>query len=869
VKVFIALFATLLWAAALSVRAQEADAAHAVWYVRLGLQRSALSAGQARKMDEFAARLEAAPDADAMLQEIVLRESDDEGRAPDAALADGTSWFRKTPDGRRLTDAGLRAVPGIVLKEPAAAARPGSETRVEAARLDALLIAAATPNFDGASSAANAADLPAPSPLAAMKPAGNAPDDDFQELFPGPRTPAAFPSWLAGMNAWREETRKALLADGIDLEAIEKKPEFSWTQADFVQPQLMAHDRYFYDPVRARFTVERYLSDLETRYGKIDSVLLWPTYPNIGVDDRNQYDLIRDLPGGIPALRKVIRQFHRRGVRVLLPLSPWDNGTRDEGVSHAAAIARLLAETGADGFNGDTMTAPEKAYFDAGTAASHPIAIEPEYGFGEDFAALSWTPLSWGEGYRYEEIPGVDRYKWLETRHRTHMCNRWSQDRNDDLQHAWFNGDGYESWENVWGVWNGISPRDGAAIKRISTISRAYSKLLVSPDWEPHTPTLQDGVYASRFRLASRTIWTVVNRTAENKSGPILAVPYHGETFYDLWNGAVLAPGVHGSTATLSFPVEDRGFGAVLAAAGPPDAELSTLLRRLRALAKTPLSDLSSTWTPLPQRITPIADTRPAHAPPPRMISIPENAHFEFKVSGVEIEPGPEDGVKDGVDVQYPWEDKASAAHDQTLSIPSFFIDRENVSNQEFARFLKAARYSPADAHHFLADWPDWKKGIFPQGRALSPVTWVSLEDARAYAAWAHKRLPHEWEWQYAAQGTDARLYPWGNAWNPDAAPKPETDRMRPRPDQGGKAAGASPFGVLDMVGTVWQWTDEFSDAHTRAAILRGGSSYQPQGSKWYFPQAYRLDQHGKYLLMAPSIDRSGMIGFRCAADKK
>ena len=62
----------------------------------------------------------------------------------------------------------------------------------------------------------------------------------------------------------------------------------------------------------------------------------------------------------------------------------------------------------------------------------------------------------------------------------------------------------------------------------------------------------------------------------------------------------------------------------------------------------------------------------------------------------------------------------------------------------------------------------------------------------------------------------------------------------------------------MDMVGNVWQWTDEFVDEHTRAAVLRGGSYYQPQTSHWYFPQAHRLDQHGKYLLMAPCKDRAG-----------
>jgi formylglycine-generating enzyme required for sulfatase activity len=240
------------------------------------------------------------------------------------------------------------------------------------------------------------------------------------------------------------------------------------------------------------------------------------------------------------------------------------------------------------------------------------------------------------------------------------------------------------------------------------------------------------------------------------------------------------------------------------------------------------------------------------------MVVVPEG-WFEFVVEGVMIEKS------DGVDVQYPWEEKPGLKHRHTLQIHTFYIDRTPVTCAQFKRFLEATLYHPKDAHNFLRDW---KGGAFPEGWDQKPVTWVSLEDARAYAKWAGKRLPHEWEWQYAAQGNDGRLYPWGNDKDTQRTPPFETGReQRPPTDVDAYPQGASPFGVLDLVGNVWQWTDEFQDPHTRAAVLKGGSYYRPDKSGWYFPQARQLNQHGKYLLLAPSIDRSASIGFRCVVD--
>jgi formylglycine-generating enzyme required for sulfatase activity len=456
--------------------------------------------------------------------------------------------------------------------------------------------------------------------------------------------------------------------------------------------------------------------------------------------------------------------------------------------------------------------------------------------------------------------PSVSRAKWLEHRHMMHISDRWNREKTDDLQSAWFNGVGYVSWENIWSIWNGITPRDGEAIRRVATLERSLARFLTSGQWEPHTPMLRFGVFASRWPLGKESLWTIVNRNEYKVSGRQLAVPYEqGTRYFDLYHGVELHPETEAGNAVLSFELEAHGFGAVLATPGEPDASTLALMAKMKQMTQRPLDSYAHEWEPLPQHIIPIQRVKSSSTGSER-IRIPAG-EYVFRVHGVEIEGGNDAGV----DVQYPWESAAQRFHEHKIHIDSFAMDRYPVTNAQFRHFVDATKYHPPDHFNFLKDW---QNGSFPSGWGNKPVTWVSLEDARAYCAWAGERLPHEWEWQYAAQGTDGRVYPWGNQWNPSAVPTPDTERNLRGPDEvTAHPQSASPFGVLDMVGNVWQWTDEFEDEHTRTAVLRGGSYYQPQGSGWYFPQAYKAEEHGKLLLMAPGKDRAGTIGFRCVAD--
>ena len=665
---------------------------------------------------------------------------------------------------------------------------------------------------------------------------------------------AAHDAWLADLRAWRAERR---IRAGFDASRYDD-PRLKWTQSAFIQPQVMVEDRYLYDPAAGRYTVDRLLSDFKKRYGGVDAVLIWPTYPNMGIDARNQIDMVLSMPGGLEGVRGMVADFHRQGVRVLFPFMLWDLGTRDPEAAWPQALTRLMADIGADGMNGDTQDGVPLTFSVAAEQTGHPLAFQPELSMADE--ALSWNVMSWGQ-YNFDPVPKIDRYRWLEPRHMVNISDRWARSKTDALQYAFFNGGGWESWENVWGIWNGVTPRDGEATRRVATIERGVAPFLTSLEWEPFYPTVHVGVFASRWPKDEQTVWTLVNRNEFDVEGGELTVPAEpGMRWFDLYHGRELTPVIQGGKATLSFPIEANGFGAVLAVRGQPDAAISALLATMKAMTAEPLAKFDGGWKPLAQTMIPIGAGKTYAQAPEGMVEIPAG-QFPFKVAGTEIEGG----NKIGVDVAYPWEPQAERFHERLVDIKRFFIDRTLVTNAQFKAFIDATRYHPKDDANFLKDWVG---GTYPDGWADRPVTWVSLEDARAYAAWAGKRLPNEWEWQYAAQGTDGRLYPWGNDWKPDAVPMPDKGRtLAPPPAVGAHPQGASPFGVQDLVGTVWQWTNEFQDEHTRAAILRGGSAYQPQGAIWYFPQAYRNDRHSKLLLMAPGRDRSGSIGFRCAAD--
>jgi iron(II)-dependent oxidoreductase len=181
-----------------------------------------------------------------------------------------------------------------------------------------------------------------------------------------------------------------------------------------------------------------------------------------------------------------------------------------------------------------------------------------------------------------------------------------------------------------------------------------------------------------------------------------------------------------------------------------------------------------------------------------------------------------------------------------------FFIDQNEVTNEQYKAFLDATQHKPPKG---------WKDNNFPKGKGNHPVTHVSFFDAQAYAKWAGKRLPTEKEWEYSARGKLGHIYPWGNDFNPKA----DKDKCNSSKASKGSTtpvgsfeAGKSPFGVYDMAGNVWEWTADWYGQEQKDKIIKGGSFK-------VFETPPRAAKKGHF---SPE-KRDGTIGFRCAKNTK
>ncbi|MDH4098241.1 MAG: formylglycine-generating enzyme family protein [Nitrospira sp.] len=216
-----------------------------------------------------------------------------------------------------------------------------------------------------------------------------------------------------------------------------------------------------------------------------------------------------------------------------------------------------------------------------------------------------------------------------------------------------------------------------------------------------------------------------------------------------------------------------------------------------------------------------------------------------------------------------PKKDRAAGPQEfpqRRVHLDTFWIDRYEVSNVDYLRFVLGTG----------ADWPKfWREGPFPEKAAIHPVINVSWNDADAYCRWAGKRLPTEAEWEKAARGEQAPIFPWGDepaGWIKSNIAHPGSKRGFKYPPLANVTRydkGVSPYGAYQMAGNVSEWVSDWFDPE----YYRRGLDVNPQGPDTGDMKVFRGGSWNEDPEVARSAGRNAglpdrtsyLTGFRCA----
>jgi len=707
--------------------------------------------------------------------------------------------------------------------------------------------------------------------------------------------------WRSGLihlfrNRWLYDLKE------FDNHLYERK-DLQWIGEDYLAVLQFAWDQDFYstetgsyDPFREFF--HRY----DHLHGGYDIYAIWQGWTRLGLDRRNQWDLFRDLPGGTDSLRVLSGYCRDQGSAFFISYNPWDESTRP--FDHLKEMEGIIRETQADGVVLDTRGSSNAHLQKAADDAKSGVVM-----YSEGMAVAKDMPgiISGRVHNAIRMSPPLNLNRLIKPEFQVFRVLDLRDGRiHREMAISLFNGYGAElnlfSPAHPW--WLEEEYRFmGRCLMTLRQNQEAFHDL----NWVPLVES-PDSIWVNEWHQGDKILYTILSLKPEGHFGQLFRTDNRDLHWVSLWDHEEITPLSTAKGASLAYHIDPfspvhsgtRAEGSVQCLAGFPelltwrvtgnslvlststegrillwkgDPSYSNTHKSEFQLEKSeeiilPLSD----WMHLPEgKIVvqlllgnELMDERIIHstqATPVRMNETNRTTAYHKAPEGmVEIKGAPFNYYRgnEADFIPYPF-------NFDTIAVEpgDFYMDRYPVTNKQFYEFMRATNYQPGDTINFLKHW---NNESCPDSLTDHPVVWVSLADARAYASWKGRRLPSEMEWQYAAQGTEGRPWPWGNAFDSTACncASGHTTPVHQFP------RGRSPFEVEDLSGNVWQLCDdEYSNGSFSFSMIRGGSFYQPTSSWWYIQGGPQANNRTQMLLKtAPGFDRSETVGFRCVCDK-
>jgi formylglycine-generating enzyme required for sulfatase activity len=689
-----------------------------------------------------------------------------------------------------------------------------------------------------------------------------------------------------------------------DLERFDnslyERDDLAWIKGSYLIILQMAWDREFFDRLTGKYTYPEIIKSGIEMFGKIDIYGLWPTWPRLGLDNYNQWDMYRHLPGGTDQLRNISRLLKQYGTRFFIAYNPWDNSTQKE--DHYKGMAGVIKATEAGGVVLDTRSGSSEELQAAADSIREGVVM-----YSEGMALPKEMPgiISGRVHNAIYLSPELNLNKLIKPDFSIfRVCDVGEEIIHREIAVAFFNGYGTELNMFRPGGRDDNFRNDLGFLSKTTFILRQNNDAFLDKNWTPLIETTIDNVFVNKWQSEAKTVYTVLNMRQEGVDGKLFkAAPSKGKHFVSIWNHEEIKP----VSEQESMFIKAKANGWHAGDTGTRKEGSVDCIAEFPVIIETQIEGDSLKIKGLNNRLLTVWKGNPSYQSQKKEYRILNDTalrvkdifgYYEGKLvlqlieknilkdecivnvklgkpwiistnlptikatiipAGMVLVPGGMVTMNVTADedfIPYP------SLNHNVIEVDSFLIDKYPVTNAEFYEFIVNTGYRPADTSRYLHHWKD---GKFRQGQDKYPVVYVSHEDITAYAKWSKKRLPTESEWQLAAQGTDNRRWPWGNEFHGtycnNAFNRPTPVDAFPK--------GQSPYGVMDLVGNVWQMTnDMYFNGNNYFMIIRGGSYFNPDSSQWYIkggPQP--LDKTQMMLMVSPGFDRSATLGFRCVMD--
>lgn len=290
-----------------------------------------------------------------------------------------------------------------------------------------------------------------------------------------------------------------------------RREDFKWFSPCVVNNFTFLYGEEGFDFTSKKIDVKKLISQ-GLEFGGYDTVTIWNQYPRLGIDKRSQWDFYDDFPGGRQAIKEAVEEFHQSNVKVFLPYIPWDRGPTESEESMGNALAKIIADTDADGFQLDTMTDIPLSY------RRKLDKIKPGIIFTSQFHPSKKLPTeiittSWDEFWREDPMPEVDLLRFMCPEHLAPVISRWLryEDKWTLIKRAEFGAEPIVIWQDIFGRWMEYSKEQKKRIKTYKEVYLKYKNIYQCKNPIPLLSTHRSDVFCNVFSDEGAQIYSIYN----------------------------------------------------------------------------------------------------------------------------------------------------------------------------------------------------------------------------------------------------------------------------------------------------------------------------------------------------------------------